>query len=96
LTLRLPAAQAYARALAVAVDMPAWQILRADAAALEIEAVATSALFRFKDDVVIRLRPEGADAVRVDVRSKSRDGKGDIGANTTRIREVLARLEAAR
>ncbi|MBW2399988.1 MAG: DUF1499 domain-containing protein, partial [Deltaproteobacteria bacterium] len=37
------------------------------------------------DDIVVRVRRDGADSI-VDVRSKSRDGRGDMGANAARIR----------
>jgi uncharacterized protein (DUF1499 family) len=86
--------QAYDRALRLAHGMPAWRVTRSDAPGLALEAVATSALFRFEDDVVIRVRPAAEGGSRVDVRSKSRDGQGDIGANTTRIRQFVSSLEA--
>jgi uncharacterized protein (DUF1499 family) len=92
--LPVPPQAAYERAHRIAQSMPAWRITRADAAAGVIEATATSRVFQFVDDVVIRVRPEGAGS-RVDVRSKSRDGKGDVGANTARIRAYVAALESA-
>lgn len=70
-----------------------WRIEAADRDEGRIEAVATTAWFGFQDDVVIRLR-EGDDAVTVDVRSASRMGRGDLGANAERIREYLAGLDA--
>lgn len=51
----------------------------------EIRAVATTALLRFKDDVTITFRRDGEN-VEVNVRSRSRVGKGDFGANARRIR----------
>ena len=94
--LRVPPAEAYERALKVAHAAPAWTVTRTDPAAQTIEAVATSQLFRFQDDIVIRVRAEPDGTSRVDMRSKSRVGQGDIGANTTRIRAFVAALEAAR
>lgn len=91
-----PAGVAYERALAVASSMPAWQITRADAPTGTIEAVATTEVFRFQDDIAIRVRPVAGGSSRVDIRSKSRDGKGDIGANTARIRTYVARVEAGK
>ncbi len=93
--LAVPPAEAYERALRTARTMPAWTITRADPAGPAIEAVATTNVFRFQDDIVIRVRPDGSGSV-VDMRSKSRDGKGDIGANTARIRAYMAALEAAK
>lgn len=56
-----------------------------------IEAVATTRLFKFKDDVTITITSEGAATV-VNVRSKSRIGKGDLGTNARRIRAFQAEL----
>jgi uncharacterized protein (DUF1499 family) len=94
-TLAVPPADAYERALRTARAMPTWTVTRADPAAAAIEAVDTSRLFHFQDDVVIRVRPDGAGS-RVDVRSKSRDGQGDLGVNAKRIRAYVDALEAAR
>jgi uncharacterized protein (DUF1499 family) len=70
-----------------------WEIVAADPAHGRIEATDTTRFFGFKDDVVIRIRPEGSGS-RVDVRSKSRVGRSDVGANAARIRafrDALAR-----
>jgi uncharacterized protein (DUF1499 family) len=69
------------------------EIVDASAAEGRIEAVHTSLLYGFKDDMVVRLVPEGA-GTRVDVRSKSRVGRSDVGQNAKRIREFLQRLGA--
>jgi uncharacterized protein (DUF1499 family) len=58
-----------------------------------IEAVDTTLLYGFKDDVVVRVQ-ESAEGTRVDVRSMSRVGKSDLGMNAKRIRTFLARLRA--
>jgi uncharacterized protein (DUF1499 family) len=90
LLLKAPPAEAVQRAIDAARAM-GWQIAASDTAAGRIEATATTPWFAFKDDVVIRVRPEGSGS-RVDVRSVSRVGEGDIGANAARVREFLARL----
>jgi uncharacterized protein (DUF1499 family) len=91
--LALAPAEAFPRAKATAEQMPSWVVTFDDPATGLIEAVATSAVFGFQDDIVIRLRPEaGGRASVVDMRSKSRDGKGDLGANANRIRAFVARL----
>jgi hypothetical protein len=56
-----------------------------------IEATATTPWFGFRDDIVIRVQPAPGGS-RVDVRSLSRVGKGDLGANAKRIRAYLAKL----
>lgn len=82
---------AYEAALAAARRMPRWSVIAADAAARVIEAVATTGLMRFKDDVVIEVRPKGTGSA-VHVRSKSRVGKADFGANAKRIRAYFEEL----
>jgi uncharacterized protein (DUF1499 family) len=68
-----------------------WEIIASDAAAGRIEATDTTAWFGFKDDIVVRVRPEG-EGSRIDVRSVSRVGRSDVGANAKRIRKFLAKL----
>jgi len=86
-------AAAFAKALASANAM-GWALVAADPAAGRIEATATTRVFRFKDDVVIRVRPHDGGS-RVDVRSVSRIGGGDLGKNASRIREFIGRLRDA-
>lgn len=85
--------EAFGRAAATARSMPRWDVTYADAASGQIEAVATTVVFGFQDDVVIRVQASDDGASRVDVRSKSRDGRGDIGANAARIRTFIYELE---
>lgn len=56
-----------------------------------IEATYTSTWFGFVDDFVVRLTPQGS-RTRVDVRSKSRVGGSDLGANAARVRAFFKRL----
>jgi uncharacterized protein (DUF1499 family) len=93
-TLALPinADAAFERALALARDA-GWEIVDANREARRIEATDTTFWFGFKDDVVIRLTPEGS-FTRVDMRSVSRVGRSDVGTNARRIREFLASLQA--
>lgn len=74
-----------------------WDVARVDARAGIVEATATTFFFRFKDDVVVRVRPDPgrAGGSIVDMRSISRVGGSDIGVNAQRIRAFLADLSAA-
>ena len=65
-----------------------WELVASDPAAGRIEATDTTFWFGFKDDIVVRVTPDPAGS-RIDVRSVSRVGVGDIGANAARIRKVL-------
>jgi uncharacterized protein (DUF1499 family) len=82
--------QVFERALANAKEL-GWEVTSVDSAGGRFEAVSSSWLWNFKDDVVVRVRDD-AGRVRVDMRSRSRDGKGDFGANAARIRTFLAKL----
>jgi len=68
-----------------------WEVYRKDLNAGYIEAVDTTPIMGFKDDIVIRLRTD-AQGTLVDLRSVSRVGLGDIGANAARIREFSRRF----
>jgi hypothetical protein len=58
-----------------------------------IDAVARSLLFRFPDDITIRLRA-GVGETRIDLRSASRVGRHDFGANARHIRDFAREIEA--
>ncbi len=59
-----------------------------------LEAVWTSTAFQFKDDIVVRIMPGEGGVFLIDVRSKSRFGRSDIGMNAKRIREFMVLFEA--
>jgi uncharacterized protein (DUF1499 family) len=92
LHLELPPAQAFDRALAAARG-EGWEIVASDPAQGRVEATATTFWFSFKDDIVVRTAAEG-NGSRIDVRSLSRIGKSDVGANARRIRAYLAKVKA--
>jgi len=75
-----------------AIEESGWQIVREDPSAGRIEAVATTRWFGFQDDVIVRITAEGSGS-RVDVRSKSRVGRSDLGTNAQRIRAYQRRLQ---
>jgi len=68
-----------------------WEVTGEDRAGGLIQAVATTRLMRFKDDVTVTVTRAGA-GTTVSVRSHSRVGKGDLGANAKRIRLFQAAL----
>ena len=80
-------------AIEVARGMEGWELTTVDEAAARIEAVAVSRIFHFVDDVVIELFQNGPD-IEVQMRSRSRMGRSDLGANSARIRAYLAALDA--
>lgn len=73
-----------------------WHIASAELEEGRIEAVATTFWFGFKDDVVVRVRAIEREsepaATRIDARSASRVGVGDMGTNARRVRTYLREL----
>lgn len=93
LMMAMPVDSAFSLAARTARQM-GWEMVDQDRREGRIEATATTPWMGFKDDVVIRVSSASGIA-RVDVRSKSRVGRGDVGANAKRIRQYLERLRAA-
>lgn len=83
---------AFGLALAL-VEERGWKLLSADPDESQIEAIATSRLFGFEDEVAIRVS-ETDNGTRIDIRSRSRLGQVDRGANARRITKFLSDLEA--
>ena len=86
--------QAFKEVSTLASEMHGWKITYTDPKSRTVEGVATTQLFRFHDDFVIQVRP-AANGSLVEMRSKSRDGEGDVGANYKRIQSFFASLSAA-
>ena len=72
-------------------SLPGTEVIDVDFAAGRLEATSVSRVFHFVDDIVVRVRPQGSGS-RVDMRSKSRVGKGDLGANAARIEGFMLAL----
>jgi uncharacterized protein (DUF1499 family) len=85
----------FRRALALAQARAGWKIGSVDDSQRSFEGVATSRVFRFRDDFVLRVRADGTGSI-VDMRSRSREGKGDLGVNAERIRTFLDALRLSR
>ena len=74
-----------------AIDALGWERVTEGALPNTLEATDTTTWFGFKDDVVVRLTVQNDDTL-VDVRSKSRVGKSDLGKNAQRIDAFLFEL----
>lgn len=88
--LDVPPSEAFERALA-AVNRLGWDLVAQVPAEGRIEATDTTFWFRFKDDIVIRIRQASGGSV-LDARSVSRVGLSDGGKNAERLRGFLAEL----
>jgi uncharacterized protein (DUF1499 family) len=92
ITLSQPPAEVFDRALAVAQEA-GWEIVTADKGSGRIEATDTTRWFGFKDDIAIRVTGAADGQSRIDIRSRSRVGRSDLGTNAERIRAYLQRLK---
>jgi uncharacterized protein (DUF1499 family) len=93
---RLEPSAAFERVREVAQAVPTWKITYTDTTKNTLEAVSTSRLFHFQDDIVIQIRPTPDGESLIEMRSKSRDGKGDLGVNAKRIRRFFDRVALSR
>lgn len=99
----LSKADAFAALEELARSRDGWEVTDVDAEGGTLQGVATTRVLRFKDDFVFRVsttttaNPSGGkdNVVVVDARSRSRVGKGDLGANAARIEGALRDLERA-
>ncbi|MFK7976558.1 MAG: DUF1499 domain-containing protein [Halioglobus sp.] len=80
----LSADEAFTRALEIASQL-GWRVYHENRSTGVIEAVDTTGIMGFKDDIVIRIR-SSATGSQLDLRSVSRVGVGDLGANAERIK----------
>lgn len=76
-------------------DKPNWSVTHRDPAARQVDLVARTPLLKFKDDVAIRVLPDGANQgkSRLAVYSRSRVGYHDLGANRKRVESLIAELK---
>ncbi len=91
LHLEAPPEAVFQQALMAARTQQGWEVTHVDERARTFEGVARTRVFDFRDDFVVRVRPEGS-GTRVDMRSRSRVGRGDLGANAQRIEAFLQAL----
>ena len=92
IVLAVPPAEVFRRVDRIAMAM-GWEIVARAPADGRIEAVDTSPWFGLQDDIVVRIRPEGTNGSRIDIRSKSRIGQSDFGVNARRVRAFMERVK---
>lgn len=70
-----------------------WEIIEADRKLLSLHARVVSKLWKFTDDVYVSIDVDEESGNAVNIRSKSRIGKGDLGTNTKHIRDLYSALD---
>src|ERR1700716_2725656 len=96
--LEVPVARAYEVTLAL-VNKRKWLVIDERAPQLprrigRIEAVARTPIMGFREDVSIRVTPDGEDS-RVDIRSSSRYFESDLGSNAARVTRLIDDINSA-
>ncbi len=94
--LELPAEAAFDLARRAALGL-GWQVLETArpggrSGAGRVEAVARGQILHFSEDITIRIRPR-VDGSRIDIRSASRLGRHDLGANAARVAAFADEIE---
>ncbi len=92
-TYSVPFARVWDESLKVIESSPRWKLIDADEGRGVIRAEATTLVLRFVDDVRLRIKLDQNALTRVDMRSSSRVGRGDLGANARRIRRFFRELD---
>jgi uncharacterized protein (DUF1499 family) len=96
--LEIPVDRAYAITLAL-VNKRKWLVIderppQPPRRVGRIEAVARTPIMGFREDVSIRVSPDGEDS-RVDIRSSSRYFESDLGSNAKRIAKLIDDINTA-
>lgn len=96
--LDVPVQRAYDVALAL-VNKRKWLVIDERPPQLprrigRIEAVARTPIMGFREDVSIRVTPDG-EGSRVDIRSSSRYFEGDLGSNAARVSKLIEDINTA-
>jgi uncharacterized protein (DUF1499 family) len=89
----IPFVKVWEAVLQVARTRRRWTVVETHPATGELYAEARSLVWRFIDDVWIRVSLDAAGQTRVDVTSASRVGRADLGANARRIARFLHALD---
>jgi len=71
-----------------------WNLTSVDGDNLELKATVTTKWIKFTDDVTIRLEPVSKNQTRLHIRSASRIGRADYGANLSHIMRLNWNLES--
>ncbi len=72
-----------------AVENLGWEVISHDDTQHRIEAVVTTGLWKFKDDVFLWIAAQPSGGARLYARSQSRVGRGDLGANTRHLLKLV-------
>jgi uncharacterized protein (DUF1499 family) len=73
--------------------LPRWRVVHSDPEKRTVDAEVETPVGGFLDDVTVLVEQVDADRARVIIRSRSRQGKGDLGQNAVHIRELQTEMD---
>lgn len=94
-TYAVPFDEVWRRALAIVDDRRGWRLTGSDDLEGVIRVEARTPVFRFTDDVEIRIGLDEDAQTRVHMTSASRVGKLDLGTNARRVHRFFKHLDRA-
>jgi uncharacterized protein (DUF1499 family) len=68
--------------------LPRWRVVHRDSESGTVDAEAETRIGNQLDDVTVYVEEIGGNQCRVTIRSRSRQGRGDLGQNAQHIREL--------
>lgn len=91
----LGAAETFQQVVQLSQEQKGWKVVHTQPEIFHLEAVATTAVLRFSDDIVLEVRatPNESYPSEVHMRSRSRVGRSDLGANYKRIVNFFVQLK---
>nr|WP_298688457.1 DUF1499 domain-containing protein [uncultured Dongia sp.] len=88
----IPAGDLVAKVIAVLAEEPRTELVTRDAGGLKLVFVQRSRIFRFPDTVNIEILPQGDASALLAIYSRSNYGHGDLGVNSARVTDWLAKF----
>jgi uncharacterized protein (DUF1499 family) len=92
-TYMVPFATVWDEIIGMITESKRWELVRANEDKGMIGFEATTPVFRFVDDVRIKVKLDQNALTRVDMWSHSRKGRGDLGVNARRIHRFFRDLD---
>ena len=75
-------------------SMRHWRVVHVDDENGALDAEVETTVGKFLDDVTLYIQPHGIGQIRVVIRSRSRQGRGDLGQNAQHIRDLQSAMDA--
>ncbi len=92
-TYAIPFEQVWRTCMKFVKERGRWRLLQADDLAGFIRVRCTTMVFRFEDDLEIRIGLDEHALTRVDIRAGSQKGRVDLGMNVRRIGRFFKKLD---